>query len=67
MFLTSIHTLGGSGTFWAIGAMAGAGWVWAWAVLPETKGLGLDDIQRLFAGKGVGAGGAEVGLTRLGS
>ena len=39
-FLTMTLKLGGSGTFWLYAAVAAAGLVWVYFMLPETKGAG---------------------------
>jgi len=48
IFLTALQRMGGGWTFWALAGCAVVGWVWSWAVVPETKGLTLDEIQRMF-------------------
>ena len=49
-FLPMMRLLGGSGTFWCYAACAAGGLAWVWAVLPETSGLTLDQVQALFGG-----------------
>ena len=56
-FLTLTHALGPAGVFWLYAAVAAVGWVWVWAVLPETKGLTLEEIQEVFAKRAAAAGG----------
>ncbi|EFN54539.1 hypothetical protein CHLNCDRAFT_8066, partial [Chlorella variabilis] len=55
-FLTLTQLLGGSGAFFLYAAIACAGFLWAHAVLPETNGLTLDQVQQLFGGEGGGGG-----------
>ena len=67
-FLTLTRALGASGTFWLYAAVACLGGAWAWAWMPETKGLALEDVEELFrrrAGAGP-AGAREVALTEAG-
>ena len=68
-FLTLTHSLGGSGAFYLYAAMACAGFLWAFAALPETSGLTLDQVQELFGGEdgtgdsgGGGGGGSSGGM-----
>lgn len=48
-FLTLTQLLGGSGAFWLYALLALVGLGWVVAVLPETSGLSLDDVQQLFS------------------
>ena len=56
-FLTLTRVLGGSGAFYLYCAIALCGLGWAWAFLPETMGLSLEEVQRLFGGAAPPAGG----------
>jgi MFS transporter, SP family, solute carrier family 2 (myo-inositol transporter), member 13 len=47
-FLLLVHALRASGAFAVCASIAGLGFLWAAAFLPETKGLSLDEVQRLF-------------------
>lgn len=51
-FLTLTRSLGASGTFFVYAAIACAGFLWTYFVLPETNQLSLDQVQQLFAGGG---------------
>ncbi|KAK9819267.1 hypothetical protein WJX81_001189 [Elliptochloris bilobata] len=51
-FLSLAHALGGSGVFWLYAAVATCGAVWVLFALPETAGLGLDEVQALFVDRG---------------
>lgn len=55
-FLTLTTRLGSSGAFYLYACVAAAGFAWAAAVLPETNGLTLDQVQQLFGGGGGGEG-----------
>lgn len=48
------QVLGGSGTFSLYACIALAGTIWVWAVLPETKGLSLEEVQDLFTARVAG-------------
>jgi Sugar (and other) transporter len=49
-FLTvaSPSVLSQHGAFWLYGAIAVAGWLWVKAVMPETAGLTLEQVETLF-------------------
>jgi SP family myo-inositol transporter-like MFS transporter 13 len=47
-FLSLVKLMGAGNTFWLYALFATVGWIWAWAVLPETKGLTLEEVQHLF-------------------
>ena len=53
----------GVGAKWTFAVYAGVcvvGWVLAWAIYPETKGLGLEDVRGVLGrGWGGGGGGGE--------
>jgi hypothetical protein len=49
-FLTLTQRAGGSGAFFLYSTVACAGFLWAWAFLPETNGLSLEQVQQLFGG-----------------
>ena len=36
------------GAFWLYAAVCAAGWGWLYAVMPETRGRSLEQIERLF-------------------
>jgi SP family galactose:H+ symporter-like MFS transporter len=44
-FLTLVHALGRPGTFWLYGLVGVGAWVFAYALVPETKGRSLEDIE----------------------
>ncbi|KAK9802634.1 hypothetical protein WJX73_008174 [Symbiochloris irregularis] len=48
-FLSLTQQLGGSGAFWLYACIALAGLAWAWAVVPETAGLSLEEVQQMCA------------------
>ncbi len=60
-FLTLTQRLGGSGAFYLYCGIAAGGFVWTHRFLPETNGLSLEQVQRLFAGTGGGEGGSAAG------
>lgn len=45
---TSKGGLSPAGTFWLFGAITALGGVWVWLTIPETAGLALEDMDRLF-------------------
>lgn len=44
-FLTLLHALGNAPTFWLYGAVSVAAWVFAFFLVPETRGRSLEDIE----------------------
>jgi hypothetical protein len=44
-FLTLTHVLGKPATFWLYGAISIAAWVFAFLLVPETKGKTLEQIE----------------------
>ncbi|MDQ2804472.1 MAG: MFS transporter, partial [Pseudomonadota bacterium] len=50
-FLSLIGVIGNSFTFWLFALFCGAGWVWIYRAVPETKGRSLEQIQDLWNGK----------------
>ncbi len=50
-FLSIIDTIGASGAFWLYAVLACVGFVYLYRHLPETKGLELEEIQRIFQRK----------------
>lgn len=47
-FLSVIDALAPHGAFWLYALLAALGFVFLWRELPETKGLALEEIQRIF-------------------
>ncbi|ETI34767.1 hypothetical protein F443_18778 [Phytophthora nicotianae P1569] len=50
-FLSTINALEPYGAFWLYAVVSLFGFVYLWRELPETKGLELDEIQRIFASR----------------
>jgi sugar porter (SP) family MFS transporter len=44
------RVLGSAGTFWLYSAICGAGFVFVWLRVPETKGKTLEEIERVMSG-----------------
>ncbi len=44
-FLTLVHVLGRPGTFWLYGLVGIGAWIFAYALVPETRGRSLEDIE----------------------
>jgi SP family galactose:H+ symporter-like MFS transporter len=44
-FLTLIHGMGRPGTFWLYGLVGIGAWIFAYTLVPETKGRSLEDIE----------------------
>ncbi|KAJ2778261.1 hypothetical protein H4R18_004708 [Coemansia javaensis] len=51
-FLTMTQHITASGTFWLYAAIMLLGLAFVFAAVPETKGLALEDVQRLFTARG---------------
>jgi len=52
--ISSPGALTAYGAFWLYAGVCVVGWVWLFGCLPETKGLGLEEIEKLFAREGDG-------------
>jgi MFS transporter, SP family, galactose:H+ symporter len=52
IFLTMLHTLGGTGTFAVFGLLATVGFVLVYRFAPETKGRQLEDIRHFWENNG---------------
>ncbi|KAG7385589.1 hypothetical protein PHYPSEUDO_001241 [Phytophthora pseudosyringae] len=50
-FLSTIDALAPYGAFWLYAIVSLFGFAYLWRELPETKGLELDEIQRIFASR----------------
>ncbi|KAG6959027.1 hypothetical protein JG688_00010275 [Phytophthora aleatoria] len=50
-FLSTIDALAPYGAFWLYAVVSLFGFVYLWRELPETKGLELEEIQRIFASR----------------
>ena len=46
-FLSLIHILGSSWTFWLLAGFCALGWIWIYMRVPETRGLTLEKIQEM--------------------
>jgi sugar porter (SP) family MFS transporter len=46
-FLSLIHLLGSSWTFWLLAGFCALGWIWIYLRVPETRGLTLEKIQEM--------------------
>jgi len=51
IFPAMVDTLTLANTFWVFAGMSCVGVVWAWLCVPETKGLQLEEVARLFDDK----------------
>jgi MFS transporter, SP family, solute carrier family 2 (myo-inositol transporter), member 13 len=51
--ISAPQSLSAYGAFWMYASICGIGLLWLYIVLPETKGLHLEDIERLFQGEEV--------------
>jgi SP family myo-inositol transporter-like MFS transporter 13 len=47
-FLSLTRTITVAGTFWLYGGISLVGWIFIYALVPETKGKGLEEIHNLF-------------------
>ncbi|KAJ2386824.1 hypothetical protein GGI23_006411, partial [Coemansia sp. RSA 2559] len=52
-FLTMAQHITASGTFWFYAGILSIGLCFVFVVVPETKGLKLEDVQKLFTASGV--------------
>jgi sugar porter (SP) family MFS transporter len=50
-FLSLVHVLGSSWTFWLLAVFCALGWVWIYLRVPETRGLTLEKIQDMWGSK----------------
>jgi sugar porter (SP) family MFS transporter len=50
-FLSLVHMLGSSWTFWLMAVFCALGWIWIYLRVPETRGLTLEKIQDMWAVK----------------
>jgi len=50
-FLSLVHMLGSSWTFWLMALFCALGWIWISLRVPETRGLTLEKIQDMWAVK----------------
>jgi MFS family permease len=44
-FLSLVGALGSAPTFWLLALLCVAGWIWIFAVVPETRGRTLEEIE----------------------
>jgi sugar porter (SP) family MFS transporter len=51
-FLSLIGLMGRSGAFWLFAALGVAAWVFVFALVPETKGKSLEEIDLMMRGRG---------------
>jgi sugar porter (SP) family MFS transporter len=51
-FLTLVHVVGRSSTFWIYGAITVCAWVFIYKLVPETKGKTLEQIEAGWRGEG---------------
>lgn len=49
-FLTLTQMLGKAATFWLYGAVSIGAWLFAWFLVPETKGKSLEQIEAHWRG-----------------
>jgi sugar porter (SP) family MFS transporter len=47
-FLTLVHALGATATFWLYGVLSIAAWMFAYIYVPETKGRTLEEIESFW-------------------
>lgn len=50
-FLTLLHLLGPSWTFWLYGILALGAWLFSYYLVPETKGRSLEEIEKIWQEK----------------
>jgi sugar porter (SP) family MFS transporter len=59
-FLTLLQAIGPSRTFWLYGLMAVAAWIFSYALVPETKGRTLEEIEAFWHVGGPGLRGKKL-------
>jgi MFS transporter, SP family, galactose:H+ symporter len=52
VFLTMLHSLGGTGTFGVFGVLAVGGFAFVYRYAPETKGRQLEEIRHFWENDG---------------
>ena len=57
-FLSLVHVLGSRGAFWLYGAVGVAAWLFAYFLVPETRGRSLEEIEAGWSGERGRAGAA---------
>ena len=57
-FLTLVHVVGRSSTFWIYGAITVCAWIFIYKLVPETKGKTLEQIEAYWR-----SGGSSKGTT----
>jgi sugar porter (SP) family MFS transporter len=59
-FLTLVQALGPTRTFWLYAVFAVGAWIFAYCLVPETKGRTLEEIERSLNGKVTVRGGSAI-------